>query len=107
MLIRILIFFVTSSAVLRLSCVWPVVTQVEETGVSSENHCLTPSHWQLSHTCPGWNLNPGSGERQLTVTGNSLDHTTIRAGHEGRVGNKKYDSMTTGATMHKLRSVMD
>ena len=22
---------------------------VEETGVASENHCLTPSHWQLSH----------------------------------------------------------
>ena len=25
--------------------------------------------------------NPGSGERQLAVSGNALDHTAIRVGH--------------------------
>ena len=49
---------------------------LEETGVPGENHRLTPSHWQLSH----WDLNSGTGERQLVVSGNALDHTAIRAG---------------------------
>ena len=29
-------------------------------------------------TCPSWDLNPGSGERQLAVSGNALDHTATR-----------------------------
>ena len=52
---------------------------MEETAVPSQNHRLTPSHWQFSHM-PWWNLNPDSGERQLAVSGNALDHTAIWAG---------------------------
>ena len=33
-----------------------------------KNHCLTPSHWQLSHM------------PQLAVSVNTFDHTAIRAG---------------------------
>ena len=28
-------------------------------------------------TCPSWDSNPGSGERQLVVSGNALDHKAI------------------------------
>ena len=31
-------------------------------------------------TCPGWDSNPGRGERQRAVSGGALDHTTVRAG---------------------------
>ena len=27
---------------------------------------------------PGWDSNPGSGERQIAVNGDALDHTAIR-----------------------------
>ena len=29
---------------------------------------------------PGWESNPGSGERQLVFSDNAFDHTGIRAG---------------------------
>ena len=44
---------------------------VEKTGVPGENHCLTTSHRDS---------NPGSGERQLTISGNALDYSAIRTG---------------------------
>ena len=44
-----------------------------------ENLNLTQSHWLLSHM-PGRNSDPGGGERQLAVSSNALDRTTIRAG---------------------------
>ena len=47
---------------------------VEETGVPGEIHRLTPSHWQLSHM-PALVPNLASGERQLAVSGNALDHS--------------------------------
>ena len=63
---------------------------VEQTGVPSENHRLTPSHWQLStvFSNPGSGdaidhmairAGHGSGERQQAVNGNTLDHSTTRA----------------------------
>ena len=52
---------------------------VEETGGPCEKHRLTPSPGNFV-TCPGWDWNPGSGDRQLAVSGNALDHTAIRAG---------------------------
>ena len=61
--------FVTFSATLGYvvtRAFWPV----EEMGVPSENHRRTPSHWQLSHM-PVRDSNPGSGERQLVVSGNA------------------------------------
>ena len=51
----------------------------EETEVPTENHRLTLSHWQLSHI-PGQDSNLGSSERQLAVSGNTLDHSAIRSG---------------------------
>ena len=43
-------FFVTFSAILRLS---RDSRLVEETGVPSKYHRLTPSHWQLPHMLLG------------------------------------------------------
>ena len=43
-------------------------------------------------TCPGRDLNPGSGERQLAVRGNALDHTAD--GHQGRPGHHRKLSFT-------------
>ena len=38
------------------------------------------SHWQQSIMPQPHDSNPGSGERQLAVSGNALDHSAIRAG---------------------------
>ena len=54
---------------------------VEETGVPFEKkHAYPPGNFP---TCPGWDLNLGIGERQLTVSGNALDPTAIRAAPSG------------------------
>ena len=51
---------------------------VVETGVPDKNHQLQVTVNIL--TCPGWDSNQDSGERQLAVSGNTRDHTAIRAG---------------------------
>ena len=52
---------------------------VDKTIVPSNNHRITPSHWHCTHL-PCKDSNPGSGKRQLAVSGNALDHTAIGAG---------------------------
>ena len=63
-------------------CCSQVVTSqlylVEETGVPGKNHRLTPSHFL---TCPWWDSNPNSGERQLAVCENTLDNTATKVDH--------------------------
>ena len=54
---------------------------VEETGEPGENYRLTPSRWQSNLTCPGRDSIPGSGENQLAVSVNALDHGAIGALH--------------------------
>ena len=46
---------------------------------AAKNHCLTLSHYQLSHM-PQQDLNPGSTERQRAVSGNALDLSAMTAG---------------------------
>ena len=53
---------------------------MEKIGVPGEIHCLTQVTGKFI-TCPGLDLNPGSGERQGAVCGNTLDPFAIRAGH--------------------------
>ena len=50
-----------------------------ETRVPSENHRLPQVTGNIL-TCHGWDSNLDSGERQLAVSGNALDHTARRAG---------------------------
>ena len=52
---------------------------MDKTIVPSNNHRITPSHWHCTHL-PCKDSNPGSGKRQLAVSGNALDHTAIGAG---------------------------
>ena len=40
-------------------------------------------------TCPGWDSNPESGERQLAVSGNALDHSANRVGSTIEIGYTK------------------
>ena len=49
------------------------------TGMPCQSHDLTLGHWQLSHMTR-WDSNLDSGERQLSVSGNTLDHTATRTG---------------------------
>ena len=54
---------------------------VEETAVSKkQKHAAKPQVTGDFLICLGRDSNPGSGERQLEVIGNALDHTAIRAG---------------------------
>ena len=71
-----ILFFVTFSAKLRLSRHYPVVA------CGGGNRPKPPLNLksQATFTCPGCDSNPDSGERQLAVSGNALDHTAIRAG---------------------------
>ena len=62
--------FITTSAILRLSSDYSQLLMVMETRVKNTGNLLT---------CPGWDLNLCSGERQLAVSGNILDHSAIRA----------------------------
>ena len=52
---------------------------VEETGVPGENYLLTPSHKQQSQM-PRARYEMRRDLKQLTVSGNALDLTAIRAG---------------------------
>ena len=47
-----------------------------ETGLPGEK----PQDTSNFLTCPAWDSNTGSGERQLAVSGNDLDRTAIRPG---------------------------
>ena len=63
------------TAILRLSREKPAVSSE---GGPGENHFITPSHWQHSHM-PLLEFELCSGEGQLAVSGNALDHASIRA----------------------------
>ena len=67
---------------------------MEETGVPGEDHRLTGNFL----TSPGRDSNPGSGERQLAVSGGSLDHTVVRAGPS-----HKCMCVVDPCTMHKYQ----
>ena len=61
----------------RRLCAILSLLRVEETLVPSENHSLTASHWQLSHS-PGRDSKLGSEKRQRAVRGNASDLSAIR-----------------------------
>ena len=78
---RIRSFFVTFSAILQLSCDWPIITG----GVNrstQRNPLPKPIQWQLSHL-PRPVSKPGTGERQLAVSGNALGQSAIRVDPRG------------------------
>ena len=61
---------ITVSAISRLIRCYPVSSGSRR---AERNHRLTQSHWQLFHR----NLNPGSGERQHSVSGIAIDHSAL------------------------------
>ena len=71
-------FFLTFSAILRLSRDGPVVTgggnRVQAKATTK------PTFTGNFLTCHRWDSNPDRCERQLAVSCNALDHTGIRAG---------------------------
>ena len=74
-----ILVFLTFSAILWLICDQPVVTGEGSQSTRRKNTAL-PQVTGNFLTFPVWDSNPCSGERQLAVCGNALDHTAIRAG---------------------------
>ena len=54
-----------------------IITRKLSVGGNQSTWQKPPPNLKSLTTCPGHDLNQGSGERQLTVSGNALEHTAI------------------------------
>ena len=68
-------------------------------------HLISLSHWRLFHM-PRWAwLGTGGGKRQQSVSGNGLDHSTVRASIWPECpssGAEVYEAMCSGETQRQI-----